>query len=147
MKRRERTRILVEGNPAVLERIATEAVQAFGAETVKEPCEELVMLKMRETSQRSLFYLGEALMTTCCVRMQEALGYGMAFGESHSKAYRLAVVDAAYASNSAECEARGWTALIAEEGVRLEEKQQSQREALLKTQVDFSTMEVDDDCK
>ena len=67
MNRKERTRVLVEGNRKVLSRMACEAEQLYAVAMVKEPAEELVMLKVRESAQCSLFYLGEALMTSCAV--------------------------------------------------------------------------------
>ena len=64
MNRKERTRILVEGSRKVLSRMACEAEQLYAVAMVREPTEELVMLKVREGAQCSLFYLGEALMTS-----------------------------------------------------------------------------------
>ena len=60
MNRKERTRILVEGSRKVLSRMACEAEQLYAVAMVREPTEELVMLKVREGAQCSLFYLGEA---------------------------------------------------------------------------------------
>ena len=122
MNRKERTRILVEGSRKVLSRMACEAEQLYAVAMVREPTEELVMLKVREGAQCSLFYLGEALMTSCAVRIGGAHGYGMVLGEDRKKARDLAIVE--------------------EERQRLAEAEQKRAEALLRTQVDFSTMEV-----
>ena len=142
MKRRERTRVLVEGRRELLSRIAHEAERVHEIRTVKEPTEELVMLKVREGAQRSLFYLGEALATTCTVRIGSHYGYGMVLGEDREKAHDLAVVDAAYSLDEELCRLNGWTEEIAQEGQRLDEDLRRRREALIKTQVDFSTMEA-----
>lgn len=42
MNRKERTRVLVEGNRKVLSRMACEAEQLYAVAMVKEPTEELV---------------------------------------------------------------------------------------------------------
>lgn len=142
MKRRERTRVLVEGNRTVLDRIAREVEQLHEVALVKEPIEELVMLNVRESAKRSQFYLGEALMTSCVVRIGDTYGYGMVMGEDHDKAFDLAIVDAAYTLDAAQCDSQGWTSLIQEEQKQLSANQRLRNEALLRTQVDFSTMEA-----
>lgn len=109
MNRKERTRVLVDGNRKMLSRMASEAEQHFAVAVVKEPAEELVMLKMRE---------------------------------DRKKARDLAVVDAVYAAGGNELLLRGWDEALAEEQHRLDERAQKLSEALLRTQVDFSTMEV-----
>ena len=82
MKRYERTRALVEGDPALARAIVCE-VERDGAQdavaVLDEPHEELVMVQARETAQGSLFFLGEALMTSCRVRV----GARPARGASH----------------------------------------------------------------
>lgn len=142
MERRERTRILVEGDPSILDRIAREVERLHDVALVREPTEELVMLRVRESAKRSQFYLGEALMTSCVVRIGSTYGYGMVMGEDHSKAFDLAIVDAAYTLDAALCEAQGWNALLAESSKHIESKRRMRNEALRKTQVDFSTMEA-----
>ena len=142
MKRKERTRVLVEGDREVLRCIAREAEEAYEVATVKDPIEELVMLNVRESAKRSQFYLGEALMTSCVVRIGSVYGYGMVMGEDHDKAFDLAVVDAAYSFDEQDCEKRGWNSILAHEQENLAAKQRLRNEALLRTQVDFSTMEA-----
>lgn len=141
MNRKNRTRVLVEGSAELLERMALEAQRERKAEMVRKPDQELVMLKVREDAQRSLFYLGEALMTSCTVRLGDAFGYGMVLGEDENKAYQLAVVDAAYACGDASLPLGEWDALLEEEQARLEDEQLLRNAALLRTQVDFSTMD------
>ncbi len=142
MERRVRTRILVEGQPTVLNQIAREVEQKHDVALVKEPTEELVMLRVRESARRSLFYLGEALMTSCVVRIGDTYGYGMVMGEDHDKAFDLAVVDAAYTLDPAACEEAGWDALLIQSDEHIQAEKRKHNEALLRTQVDFSTMEV-----
>lgn len=142
MKRKERTQVLVEGDRDLLGSIAREVEQAHEVEVVREPVEELVMLKMRESARRSQFYLGEALMTSCVVRIGEAYGYGMVLGEDRDKAFDLAVVDAAYTLSDPADDLRAHDERIAEEQERIAAQKRLRNEALLRTQVDFSTMEA-----
>ena len=142
MKRKERTQVLVEGDRDLLDSIAREVEQAHDVEVVREPVEELVMLKMRESARRSQFYLGEALMTSCVVRIGEAYGYGMVLGEDRDKAFDLAIVDAAYALDDPADDRRTYDERIAEEQERIAAQKRLRNEAVLRTQVDFSTMEA-----
>ncbi len=142
MKRQARTRILVEGDRSVLDRLAREAEQVYDISLVKEPVEELVMLKVRESAKRSQFYMGEALMTSCVVRIGTTYGYGLVLGEDHDKAFDLAVVDATYSHDAPGCVARGWNEVLVQSGEALAAQKRFRNEAVLRTQVDFSTMEV-----
>lgn len=125
MERKVRTRILVEGDRTVLDQLAREIEQMHDVALVKEPTEELVMLRVRESAQRSQFYLGEALMTSCVVRIGSAYGYGMVMGEDHDKAFDLAVVDAAYTLDPASCENAGWNARLAESDEHIRQRSAS----------------------
>lgn len=142
MKRKERTQVLIEGDRDLLGSIAREVEQVHDVEVVREPVEELVMLKMRESARRSQFYLGEALMTSCVVRVGEAYGYGMVLGEDRKKAFDLAIVDAAYTLSDSADDLRAYDERIAEEQERIAAQKRLRNEAVLRTQVDFSTMEA-----
>lgn len=143
MKRRQRTHVLIEGDRALLARMAQQIQQAYHVDAVKDPVEELVMLKVRETARRSQFYLGEALMTSCMVCINEVYGYGMVMGEDHDKAFELAVVDAAYTMDEAWCADQGFSELLTQEADRLAAEKRQRNKALLRTQVDFSTMDTE----
>ena len=90
LKRYERTRALVEGDPALARAIVCE-VERDGAQdavaVLDEPREELVMVQARETAQGSLFFLGEALTTSCRVRVGDAVGLGLVLGSDRCRAY------------------------------------------------------------
>lgn len=103
MERRKRTRALIEGDRAVLERIACEIQQDHEVRVVREPAGELVMLKVREGARRTQFYLGEALVTSCAVAIDETYGYGMVMGDDEQCAYELALVDAAFSLGADRC--------------------------------------------
>lgn len=143
VRRYERTRVLVEGSPALSREIVCSIEQeGQGIEVLDEPREELVMVKVRETAQRSLFYLGEVLATTCRVRVGGSVGFGIVMGSDRCAAYELAVIDAAFASDGfggrEEAER-----MIAAEAERLERDERRKLGTRERTRVDFSTMDVE----
>lgn len=147
MKRYERTRVLVEGDPSLAGEIVRDIERegsASGAPAVSvldEPREELVMVQVRETANGSLFYLGEALMTSCRVRVGESVGLGMLLGSNRSRAYELAVIDAAFSSSDGARLAARWDARLAQEAKRVHERECAQQQVVERTKVDFSTMD------
>ena len=90
LRRYERTRALVDGDPSLAREIVREVEDELGAEALKvhdEPREELVMVQVRETAQGGLFYLGETLMTSCRVRVGSFVGLGLVLGGDRCRAY------------------------------------------------------------
>lgn len=142
MKRHERTRILIEGNRDIVQKIVADVEGNFPIDVLDDPQESLVLMKVRESAQRSLFYLGEALMTTCRVSVNGVQGRGMVLGSDRALAYALAVADAAFDLTDACCDKRAWEAAMAAEAKRLEEQAAARRAEVAATRVDFSTMEV-----
>lgn len=143
MKRYERTQILVEGRPEVARRIAEQIELEHFVEVLDQPHEELVMVKVRESAQNTLFYLGEALMCSCRVCLDDkALGFGFALGDTRQKAYDLALVDAAYSTDFIQPK-HEWDALLMEESERLRALKHQQQIEIEKTRVDFSVMDSD----
>lgn len=146
LKRYERTRALVEGDPALARGIVCEIErdEGHGAIVVlDEPREELVMVQARETAQGSRFFLGEALMTSCRVRLGDAVGLGLVLGSDRCRAYELAVVDAAFSGAAGDAWASRWDDSMRAELARIEARDQLAARRTAATKVDFSTMEVE----
>ncbi|HIY84364.1 MAG TPA: phosphonate C-P lyase system protein PhnG [Candidatus Rubneribacter avistercoris] len=146
MRRYRRTRALVEGDANLVREIVREAEAAAGEggiAVLDEPNEELVMLQVRETAQGSRFYLGEALMTSCRVRLAGAVGYGLVLGGDRCRAYELAVADAAFSGPDGERWAARWDERLERELAAVEAREADQARRAALTKVDFSTMEVD----
>lgn len=148
MKRYERTRALVEGDPAIARALAHEVESrrgegAWEIAVVDEPREELVMVQARETAQGSLFFLGEALMTSCRVRVGDAVGLGLVLGSDRCRAYELAVVDAVFSGAAGDAWASRWDASLRAELARVEARDQREARRTAATKVDFSTMKVE----
>lgn len=146
MKRYERTRALVEGDPALARAIVCE-VERDGSQgavaVLDEPREELVMVQVRETAQGGLFYLGEALMTSCRVRVGSSVGLGLVLGGDRCRAYELAVVDAAFAGEAGAPRAERWDGRLRQELAHIEEREAAEARRVAMTKVDFSTMKVE----
>lgn len=143
MKRHERTRILVEGDRDIVQRIVADVEAAASIAVLDDPQESLVMVKVRESAQRSLFYLGEALMTTCRVNVEGAQGLGMVLGSDRSLAYALAVADAAFGLDDERFDKQAWKEAMVAESQRLAAKTAAERARVAATRVDFSTMDVE----
>ena len=146
LRRYERTRALVDGDPSLAREIVREVEDELGAEALEvldEPREELVMVQVRETAQGGLFYLGEALMCSCRVRIADTMGFGYVLGSKRNAAYNLALIDAAFSSGEAFERMSKWEQRIEKEARRQREKQAKDRALIERTRVDFSTMDGD----
>lgn len=146
LKRYELTRVLIEGDPALMRAIVCEVERERARDEVvvlDEPREELVMVQARETAQGSLFFLGEALMTSCRVRLGEAVGLGLVLGSDRCRAYELAVVDAAFSGEDADEWVRRWEGPLRAELARIEARDRREARRTAATKVDFSTMKVE----
>ena len=146
LKRYERTRALVDGDPSLAREIVREVEGELGAEALEEldaPREELVMVQVRETAQGGLFYLGEALMSSCRVRVGPSVGLGLVLGSDRCRAYELAVVDAAFAGKAGAPRAERWDGRLRQELARIGAREAAEARRVATTKVDFSTMKVE----
>lgn len=141
MKRKQRTEILINGSPDIASALAGEIKSRYDIEMMEDPNHGLVMVRVRETAQKSLFYLGEVLVTECKVRISGKMGVGIVKGDEPGKAYDLAVIDAAYAAGLEETAA--WSAILQAEISCLENERAAYQAQVLRTKVDFETMDTD----
>ncbi len=147
MKRYERTRALVEGDASLAREIVRDIEAGAGSgiapaiSVLDEPREELVMVQVRETAKGSLFYLGEALMTSCRVRVGGSVGLGLLLGSNRCRAYELAVIDAAFSGADAARLSSRWDKRIAIESQRVRRREAAEQQLVERTKVDFSTMD------
>jgi alpha-D-ribose 1-methylphosphonate 5-triphosphate synthase subunit PhnG len=140
MKRRRRTEILINGSQKQSEQMAHFILEKYQVKVIQEPESGLVMLKVRETSQKSLFYLGEVLVTECKVQIGGIIGIGIVTGDQPDLAFHLAVIDAAFEANLPET--IGWVELLETEEKAIQEKRTIANRSILKTKVNFETMDV-----
>lgn len=140
MKRRERTEILVHCPITFLKKWATYFEEQQKIQCIKEASNALVMIKMRESAQHSLFYLGEMLVSEAKVMYNDNIGIGIIQGTAFEEAYYLAVLDVV-------CQGGFMGVDTFYEALYIEkEKQQQQKQMhiqkILKTRVNFETMDI-----
>ncbi|WP_257349649.1 phosphonate C-P lyase system protein PhnG [Pseudalkalibacillus decolorationis] len=141
MKRKTRTRILINGSSNLSEQLATQITDRYEVQMIEEPNNGLVMVKMEENAKKSLFYLGEVFVTECKVQINGQLGIGILKGDKPELSYYLAVIDAAYQAELDEV--KGWIPLLLaeEENIAVERKEFDNK--VLQTKVNFENMDVE----
>lgn len=140
MKRKRRMQILIDGSKEVSNKLAHQIEENYSVEIILKPQHSLTMIKMRETAKKSLFYLGEVLVTECKVQISNQVGIGLVVGVEEDLAYKLAVIDAAFEANLPET--RSWISRLEGEELRIEAQRKVKEAAIYKTKVNFETMDV-----
>lgn len=140
MNRRRRTEILIKGNENLARVLAGEIKEKYEVCEVESPNHGLVMIKMRETAKRELFYLGEILVSEAKVYVDGTLGMGIVSGDNEELANNLAIIDGAYKRGLEEV--GFWEEVLIKEEKRIEDNERKEEEKILSTKVDFSTMDV-----
>lgn len=140
MKRKQRTEILINGSQFIADAMARDIKQNNSVSVIQEPETGLVMMKLRETSKNSLFYLGEVMVTECKVEINETIGIGIVKGHQPELAYNLAVIDAAFQGNLPQV--NKWIEVLKYEEKKIQRDRQKYNQAVLKTKVNFETMDV-----
>ncbi|WZL74711.1 phosphonate C-P lyase system protein PhnG [Clostridiaceae bacterium 35-E11] len=140
MKKRRRTEILVKGSIEIAKKLAEEIRDHYHVKAIEEPNNGLVMVKMRETAKKNLFYLGEIFVTEAKVHVEGNLGIGIVYGNNPALAYYLAVINAAY--NGGLKETEGWSEILLNEEKNIKIKRDKYRAKVLKTKVSFETMDI-----
>lgn len=138
MNRRRRTEILIEGSRSFAKELTKEIEQKYEIQILSEPKHCLTMMKVRETAKRSLFYLGEVLVTETKVQVNGCIGIGIVTGHEEALSYELAVIDAAFEANLEET--NYWPVLFEMEEQRISQQKLQREQAILKTKVDFEMM-------
>lgn len=140
MNRKRRTEILIRGDRKLSEKIAEEIKEKYDIKSVNEPENGLVMIKMRESAKKQLFYLGEVLVTEAKVYINGNLGMGIVIGNEEKLAHNLAIIDAAYKGQLQEISK--WNELLYEEEKKIIEREKNESAKILETKVDFTTMNI-----
>ncbi|WP_440961565.1 phosphonate C-P lyase system protein PhnG [Paenibacillus nitricinens] len=141
MNRRQRTETLINSSSNLAAVLADEIKGRYEIDLIEEPNHGLVMVKVRETAKKSLFYLGEVLVTECKVQIAGKMGVGLIKGDEPEKSYDLAVIEAAYAAELVETAA--WSAKLYMEHALLEQAYLAEHAKVMRTKVDFETMDTD----
>ncbi|MYL56800.1 phosphonate C-P lyase system protein PhnG [Virgibacillus halodenitrificans] len=140
MKRRRRTEILIQSNLDLAGKLADQIKQTYTYKEIVSPQYGLTMVKMRESAQKSLFYIGEVLVTEAKVEINDHIGIGIVQGMNDDLAMRLAIVDAAY--NAKLPETSTWTDTLLKAETEVNHKKAKQQAEQMETKVSFETMDV-----
>lgn len=140
MKRRKRTEILIKGSAELARRFSKEIEKKYSIKVIQAPENGLVMVKMREAAQKSLFYLGEVFVTEAKIQIKDELGTGIVTGNNEELAYDLAVIDAAY--NAGLEETNNWEQQLLDEEINIKKKAEKEQAKIMMTKVNFETMDV-----
>ncbi|MEG0383982.1 MAG: phosphonate C-P lyase system protein PhnG [Solibacillus sp.] len=140
MKRKNRTRILIDGSREVAKKLASQIEESYDVEIIMQPQEALTMIKMRETAKKTQFYLGEVLVTECKVQVNNQGGIGIVVGLDEELACQLAIIDAAFEANLIETQ--NWLPLLEAEELNIKTRLKAEEAKIYKTKVQFETMDV-----
>jgi len=88
-------RILAHVDAEVVTAMAAKLQDAYPVVVVKDPSKTLTMVKLRETVEESLFYLGEVIVWEAVVELDGVRGMAVTMGEAAEKVLSMAVIDAA----------------------------------------------------
>ena len=140
MNRRRRTEILVKGSREIARALAEEIVSKYEIKEIQRPENGLVMIKMREKAQNTLFYLGEVLVSETRIQIGKVDGLGIVKGNDNEMSRWMAIIDGAY--NAGLLETLRWKHILEKEEGNIEKRLLAERSRILRTKVDFETMDA-----
>jgi alpha-D-ribose 1-methylphosphonate 5-triphosphate synthase subunit PhnG len=139
MNRKKRTEILVKSDLSFLKKLSALIIDRYEVKEIETPNNGLVMIKMRDSAKKNLFYLGEILVTECKVMIGKVIGLGILKGDYKEKSYHLAVIDAAYNASLEELSLLDEYIEAIEAELNLESMKNINN--ILRTKVDFNTLD------
>jgi len=140
MNRKRRCKVLINGHSKIAGQLADVIKSHYEIKVLDAPNNGLVMVKMRENAQQSLFYIGEVAVVEARVEVQGSIGLGLVVGSDSQLAHNLAIIDASY--NASLPEVLVWEKILLEEEILIEKEMESKTASILKTKVNFETMDV-----
>ncbi|RCW69684.1 phosphonate C-P lyase system protein PhnG [Saliterribacillus persicus] len=140
MKRKQRTEILIQDGGSLANKLAETITTKYNYLEIIKPQYGLTMVKMRETAKKSLFYVGEVLITEAKIEINQTIGIGLVIGMEKKMAKSLAIIDAAYRASLPET--KNWDVYLLQREKQITELRAKEQAGLLKSKVNFETMEV-----
>lgn len=140
MNRKKRCEILIAGHKKIARQLAESIKSNYNIKVLDEPNSGLVMVKMRENAQQSLFYIGEVAVMEARVEVNGIIGLGLVVGSDRQLAFNLAIIDAAY--NASLPEIIWWEKILLAEDELIAKEIEKKTASILKTKVNFETMGV-----
>ncbi len=140
MTKKEMTKAFALAQTQRLQPMYDKLLATYTVKLVKPPYKTLVMLKARESAKNSLFYLGEALASSCVVQVEGHKGFALALGDDFNKVTMMAVLDGAVQAGLPE------QADVMRLAETLQQEQAQQRAIengrILESKVSFDVMEA-----
>jgi len=140
VKRAERTKLLIDVGREEAFNMAQIIEARYDVTEVQAAREGLVMVKMRESAQQSLFYIGEVLVTETKVKVGDAFGLGLVKEHDPQLSRALAIIDAAY--NGQLQETVHWAQTFELLTKRMQQQQHETKRSIERTKVQFNTMSI-----
>lgn len=138
LKKKQIFKILSLASLEEVKEISNDLYKNYQIKIIKPAHKTLVMVKVREAVNRSLFYIGEVLVCECMVEINDTKGVSVTAGDDFEKTTNIAAIDAALNANVIEKES------ILEKIYSLYEKQLENRSRLngqiMKSKVTFNVM-------
>ncbi len=141
MTRNRRTRILIDGDARLRRDFAAAVRDAADVVTIEPPRAGLTMVRLRESARRSVFNLGEVLVTEAKVEVNGHPGLGLIAGDDEEAAMDLAVIDGAWSARLPTIAA--WSDRLVAEEARIAAARTTDRTRLLETRVRFDSLDGD----
>ena len=139
MTRQEWVGILAEARSDVVTRLATKVEAVVNLEITRSPSQGLLLAMVEDSVEGNPFHPAEILASTCEVRLDDHLGYGICLGGDLARARNAAAVDAALQTGLPIHQEI--LEVLAEERRRLRAVRHEEREIVQATRVRFDTME------
>lgn len=137
MTKRELSAILAAATAQEVAEIAAPIKKNCDIKILKEPQKTLVMVKVRESVQQSLFYLGEVLASECMVTVNGTKGASVMAGDDFNKCLHAAVIDGFL---NGEADPSAVTDAVAALQQRQQEAREDLNRQLRQSKVQFNVM-------
>jgi alpha-D-ribose 1-methylphosphonate 5-triphosphate synthase subunit PhnG len=98
---RDINQIACHGRINLLKRLAAEIANSYEVEIVKEPSPVLVMMRVEESVENTIFNAGEIFAIECEVKVNGVSGFSCIINENeYERAYYAALLSAVFKTNS-----------------------------------------------
>lgn len=95
MDKKRLFRIMAKADKEDIASLARELKEKYSIIVIKEPEKMLTMVKMRDPVRRSLFYIGEVMVSEAIVEIDGTKGIAVVMGDDFDKTLDMAIIDAA----------------------------------------------------
>ncbi|MGD9202707.1 MAG: phosphonate C-P lyase system protein PhnG [Chitinispirillia bacterium] len=138
MSRKKVFEMLMQGDKSKIAECASKLRKTIPFTILKKPTQELIMFQVEESVERIDFNVGEVLVTSAEVRINDTIGYSMVMDLDDQKAFDCAFLMGVY---DAELEEKKIIeALVEDFHIEMVHKMREEREIVSSTRVNFEIM-------